>query len=116
MNKQAMFDFAIEQRDTWQETKDETYRVAWETARYMIQIGGLWDDYRKYLADLSEGKIMNSDRIEMFESGYTEDNKPLYTVVVYNEDGKEFGRINDISMEKAVKVITGYWLRVPIKE
>ena len=51
MNKQAMFDFAIEQRDTWKETKDETYRVAWETAKYMLHISGLWEEYKQYIAN-----------------------------------------------------------------
>ena len=58
MDKEAMFDFAIEQRATWQETKDETYRIAWETARHMIQIGGLWEDYRKYLAEKNNGSTL----------------------------------------------------------
>ena len=51
MNKKAMFDFAIEQKKQYIKTKDDVYRIAWETVRAMIQISGLWDEYKDYVND-----------------------------------------------------------------
>ncbi len=51
MNTKAMFDFAIEQKEEWKKTKDDVYRIAWETARAMIEVSGLWDEWKKYIAD-----------------------------------------------------------------
>ena len=48
MDKKAMFDFALEQKNEWKKTNDETYRVAFLTALHMIELSGLWDDWKKY--------------------------------------------------------------------
>ena len=49
MNKAAMFDFAIEQKEQYMKTKDDVYKVAWETARTMIEIAGLWSEWTEYI-------------------------------------------------------------------
>lgn len=48
MDKKAMFDFAIKQKEEWNKTKDNTYRIAWQTARAMIEVSGLWNEYKDY--------------------------------------------------------------------
>ena len=48
MNKEAMFDFAIEQHKEWKETNDIYSRIAWVTARHMIEIAGLKQEYLEY--------------------------------------------------------------------
>ena len=50
-NKKEMFDFALEQKKIWKESNDEVYRVAWETARHMIHIAGLWDEWTEYIKE-----------------------------------------------------------------
>lgn len=54
MNKKAMFDFAIEQRKMWKKTKEDVYRIAWETAKHMIYVADLWYEWQMYLTGESE--------------------------------------------------------------
>lgn len=49
MNNKAMFDYALELKAEWKRTNDDTYRIAWETARAMIEKAGLFDEWKKYI-------------------------------------------------------------------
>lgn len=49
MNKKAMFEFAIEQKKLWKETQDDTYMITWATAKRMIEVAGLWDEWKEYV-------------------------------------------------------------------
>ena len=51
MNTKAMFDFAIEQKEEWKKTNDDVYRIAWETARAMIEVSGLWNEWKEYITN-----------------------------------------------------------------
>ena len=48
MNNLTMFEFAMENWNEWKRTGNDTYRIAWETARYMIYLAGLWNEWIKY--------------------------------------------------------------------
>lgn len=51
MNTKAVFDFAIEQKEEWDKTNDEIYKLAWLVAREMISIAGLWDEWKEYISN-----------------------------------------------------------------
>lgn len=53
MNKKAMFDFVIELKKDLKENNDVYSKTAWLTARAMIEEAGLWEEWKKYIADIN---------------------------------------------------------------
>lgn len=51
---------------------------------------------------------MSPYKIEMTFTCYGEDKEPLYTVIIFDRDGKQIASTNKISKERAVKAIANY--------
>lgn len=51
---------------------------------------------------------MSPYKIEMYVNSYADDKEPLYKVKIYDRDEKLIGSTNDISKEKAIRVIANY--------